>query len=1173
MQERSIFMAALDHQAPDQRSAFLDQACGNDPALRQRVEELLKSHVDAGAFLGTPVAERLAEQLGKGEGTEETQSSQQFGDDDQALECLAPSDKPGSLGTLGHYEIQELIGRGGMGIVLRASDEKLQRVVAIKVMAPQLATNAAARKRFIREARAAAAISHDHVVTIHAVEEAGGLPYLAMQYVSGLSLQQRLDKSGPLEIREIVRIGMQTAAGLAAAHAQGLIHRDIKPANILLENGVERVKITDFGLARAVADASMTQTGMVAGTPQYMSPEQARGETVDRRSDLFSLGSVLYAMCTGRPPFRGDSAIAVLKRVCDDTPRSICESNPDSPGWLEAIVAKLHAKDPAERYQTAAEVAELLNGHLAHLQHPSVVPLPAVKKPARHVPIRRRLWATAAAVLLCIVGGLGLTEAAGVTKFTASVIRVLTPEGTLIVEVDDPGVKVTIEGDGGLVITGAGPQEVRLRPGSYKVRATKDGKSIRKEELITITRGDKRVVQVSHEAASAPATPTTVELVAQPFVVLGGEGLVEHKFDTLAEAVQRASDGDTIEIRGNGPFVTEPIVITLPSLTIRAGEGFRPVIEAGPEGLRPGVSLLSTKAPLVVEQSPKARLVLEGLEFRCLERDSKAGAGWTAILYALRSLHVANCRFLTKNTDILIQTDFGPPVEVRNCEFYCPGANSAIFPNSPRQSGPGVFSPRLVIDNCLLTARVYAQCRLTSPRGCSIRLTDNTFNTSGTAAGALRFVINIDEGSNIAEADWQVKSLRVEASGNLFETSPVFAFGQVDIAKFIMPPDDAKSCLARMVDWGGERNLYAVNGAFLDVLQPGPMRPANDITDLAGWRQFWGTSEADSVEGAVRFQGGDLLARLAAAPEKLTPDDFRLRPDSAGYRAGKDGNDLGADIDLVGPGPAYERWKKTPEYQHWLTETGQLAGEETTPETRERQSAEMFLRKGGTVVLWRTPTQEPFLLEKLDQPWPTGTWHVVQVKAIRSATLTSADLTALRDFPRLAEVGFSGSQFTTTALLDQIEGRPMAALILNGMPTTANDVARLAKMTTLHQLYVYGADLFDDEIARLAGLPLLDDLNLGGTRITDRSLEQLGRLKLKRLFVTGTNLTDVGLTALYLCKTLQHIDVSRTRVTADGVANLRKSLPECEVVWTHDVGPVPPNEPRTAEPATLRPDP
>jgi serine/threonine protein kinase len=274
-----------------------------------------------------------------------------------------------------------------MGTVYRAFDEKLHRVVAIKLMATELAASATARRRFTREAQAAAAVCHDHVVTIHAVEEDHRPPYLVMQYVEGVSLQDKLDRTGPLGLREVLRIGMQTAAGLAAAHKQGLVHRDIKPANILLENGVERVKITDFGLARAADDASLTQSGVIAGTPQYMSPEQAEGRPVDHRSDLFSLGSVLYACCTGRAPFRAGTALAVLKRVAEDKPRLIREINPDVPDWLTAVIDKLHAKDPAQRFQSAEEVADLLSQHLARLQQrapadpepirPSAAPRPA----------------------------------------------------------------------------------------------------------------------------------------------------------------------------------------------------------------------------------------------------------------------------------------------------------------------------------------------------------------------------------------------------------------------------------------------------------------------------------------------------------------------------------------------------------------------------------------------------------------------------------------------------------------------------------------------------------------------------------------------------------------------------------------------------------------------------
>jgi hypothetical protein len=271
----------------------------------------------------------------------------------------------------------EVVGHGAMGIVLRAFDRNLQRVVAVKVMSPQFAANATARLRFAREARAAAAVCHEHVVTIHGVEEKGVLPYFVMQFVSGRSLQERIDQTGPLQVNEILRIGMQAAHGLEAAHKQGLVHRDIKPANILLENGVERVKITDFGLARAVDDASLTQSGVIAGTPQYMAPEQARGEPIDHRADLFSLGCVIYTMCTGRAPFRGSTMMAVMKRVCDDVARPVRETNPEIPVWLEGIVNRLMAKDPAQRFQSAGEVAELLERCLAHRQHPQSVSLPA----------------------------------------------------------------------------------------------------------------------------------------------------------------------------------------------------------------------------------------------------------------------------------------------------------------------------------------------------------------------------------------------------------------------------------------------------------------------------------------------------------------------------------------------------------------------------------------------------------------------------------------------------------------------------------------------------------------------------------------------------------------------------------------------------------------------------
>ena len=316
---------------------------------------------------------------------------------DETLGALLPSDWPDSLGRLGMYEVKGVIGRGGMGVVLKAFDPALHRNVAIKVLSPHLADCGAARRRFLREARAAAAVVHEHVVSVFAVDETAGLPFMVMEYVPGQSLQDRLDRQGALALPEILRIGMQTAAGLAAAHAQGLVHRDVKPANILLENGIERVKLTDFGLARAAADAGMTQSGIVAGTPHYMAPEQARAEATDHRADLFSLGSTLYAMCTGVPPFRAETPVAVLRRVSDDVPRPIRQLNPEIPDWLEAIVERLHAKDPADRFDSAADVADLLGHCLAHIQEPLAVALDLelipkkAKTPSGRWPLLRRI--------------------------------------------------------------------------------------------------------------------------------------------------------------------------------------------------------------------------------------------------------------------------------------------------------------------------------------------------------------------------------------------------------------------------------------------------------------------------------------------------------------------------------------------------------------------------------------------------------------------------------------------------------------------------------------------------------------------------------------------------------------------------------------------------------------
>ena len=320
---------------------------------------------------------------------------------DESLDFLAPSDWPDSLGRLGTYEVKGVLGRGGMGVVLKAFDPALSRNVAIKVMAAPLAACGAARRRFLREARAAAAVVHEHVVAVYAVDEAAGLPYLVMEYVPGRSLQDRLDRHGPLALQEVLRIGMQTAAGLAAAHAQGLVHRDVKPANILLENGVERVQAHRLrpgprgGRRRrdpAAASSPARRTTWPRSRPAASRPTTAPTCSAWAARSTRCAPAIRRSGPSRRWPCSAASATTSRGRSARSTRTSPTGSRRSSPGCM--------AKDPAGRFQTAAEVADLLGRCLAHVQQPLTVPLPDEAIGAAIRPdsgrTRRRRWAAAA---------------------------------------------------------------------------------------------------------------------------------------------------------------------------------------------------------------------------------------------------------------------------------------------------------------------------------------------------------------------------------------------------------------------------------------------------------------------------------------------------------------------------------------------------------------------------------------------------------------------------------------------------------------------------------------------------------------------------------------------------------------------------------------------------------
>ncbi|WP_197444237.1 serine/threonine-protein kinase [Maioricimonas rarisocia] len=270
--------------------------------------------------------------------------------------------------SLGKYTVEGPIGRGGMGVVWKAHDPDLSRTVAIKVLAPHLAQSLTARRRFQREARAAAAISHPHVLTIHHVEEQNKAPFLVMEYIAGGSLKEFVAERGKLDPVLAIQLCCQIAQGLAAAHAQGVIHRDVKPSNVMLHEGGVRVRIADFGLARAAFDNSdLTSHDHAVGTPAYMAPEQLRGARVDARADLFSLGCVMHYMLIGHSPFQGRTQAETIHKILGQPHRSLLDVDPTIPPALAEIVDRLLQKNPDERYQSAFEVAALLERYLTML--------------------------------------------------------------------------------------------------------------------------------------------------------------------------------------------------------------------------------------------------------------------------------------------------------------------------------------------------------------------------------------------------------------------------------------------------------------------------------------------------------------------------------------------------------------------------------------------------------------------------------------------------------------------------------------------------------------------------------------------------------------------------------------------------------------------------------------
>ncbi len=416
----------------------------------------------------------------------------------------APANGPPDRMVGERYRLVERIARGGMAEVYAADDITAGRRAAVKILPPT--EDAETVARFKREAEAATRLTHPHIVTTHEFGDYDGTHYIAMEYVPGPTLKQTIQEQGPLPEKRALEIAAQLADALDFAHRRGVTHRDVKPQNVLLD-AAGNAKLADFGIARVAGSINLTQTRSVLGTAHYLSPEQARGAPLDRRTDLYSLGVVLFEMLTGRVPFEGDSPLAVALKHADEAPPRVRDINPQVSPEAEAVVAKVLVKDPGKRYQSAAEMRDAIEAAAASSNFVLTAetqrmtpPAPAIATPAewRRTPRRLSVWlvaASVAAVLIALV--IGVTRASGVSMpdvrgMTEDEARAAVEASGL--ELDVAGTLVSAEVPRGRVISqqpGAG--ERVDRDGTVEVAISSGQGTVRVPEVLGRTEADATI--------------------------------------------------------------------------------------------------------------------------------------------------------------------------------------------------------------------------------------------------------------------------------------------------------------------------------------------------------------------------------------------------------------------------------------------------------------------------------------------------------------------------------------------------------------------------------------------------------------------------------------------------------------------------------------------------------
>lgn len=817
--------------------------------------------------------------------------------DDFVRDLCTPSDFPDSLGRLGQYEILQRIGRGGMGVVYRGHDLKLGRDVAIKLLKPRVAADHSFVERFTREARAAAAIVHHNVITVHAIDEADGIPYIVMEFVPGESLQKRIRRLGPLPLHLVASIGAQIADGLSAAHARRVTHRDIKPANILLVENTNEVRLGDFGLARAEGSDRLTKTGVVLGTPRYMSPEQARGDTVDHRSDLFSLGSVLYTMCVGRAPISGSRQAEVLSAVANARINPIEAIDPSLPDWLTAVVRKLHALNPNDRFQSAEHVASILRRPLGEFDQSELATDDG--------------WHDGTVIPTGATAPAFERRQAEETVVESRMTRL----GDLSQHTGDAHTSVSETGLPGASLVGT-----TVTPGRSR-RRTVTAVSIL-VALCAIVPAAFHFLWEPEVNRPTPATPAANDFIPQDDLIaqddLGPlppmEALIpelqfhvpakKRWFETLQAAIDAAPPGGTIEIAANGRVRTSTLNVN-GSVIIRPARGQQPVL-----------ALDATERPEDDRNYPLFRvsrgtLVLEGMDLEVIPQGVALGPSMRTRFSAVRiedesgRLLMAHCRVRMPPGDpmqIAVQAEASPLVDIRHCEFFC---GTGIGWTAPADG-------RLHIESSVIVARTGVTLRHSAASNATIELSRSTFANEElfkllVPSAAFRAIRQNTAPRGQFSITVHASESMIDCREAMLLLRPLPTKFQQNPAPTLSPRDLATLPIYRLLAWRGHKNIYDPGNSYVAMAMNSTVQ-ARSVDTLESWQDLWRGQDQTSRQGLIRF--GEYESFVPAMSDLPSVDRLRI------IRF-EDGEPIlpfappGAIINQIGP-TDYSTWRDSP---------------------------------------------------------------------------------------------------------------------------------------------------------------------------------------------------------------------------------------------------------------------